>query len=547
MEEYKPLFVDEEHSAPPPPPQPEWVPPPPERFDTTLRDGIFAALIAIGTLLTVRWGLWHNFRVGWTVSFLLLFVISTVYIFRKGIHVTPFSATCGGLSAILAFTFSTASTFSVRFFAFFVSIALLLIWFGTTVADRNNRGDLGVLCTATAPIFRLGFRYIPTTLRSLFTGGKQSRTIGKIMIGVAISIPTLCIVIPLLMKSDVAFDGLATSLFDDLGATVGQLIVGAMLALFVVPYCMALRHRTLAEPERGAFGGVDGVVLGTVLSLLSLCYLAYLFSQLAYFFSGFGGFLPEGYTFTVAEYARRGFFEMSSIAAINLFVIFLVQLLARQKDGKMHGLLRTLCAFIAVFTLLIIATAVSKMVLYIELFGMTTLRITTTAFMVFLAIVFLSVIVRLFTPRVKVLKTAVVTAGVILAVLGLCNVDRVVVEYNYHAYQQGWLKEIDLSTIKDAGDEGVPFMLKLTEDKDVKVAYNANMYMLGYFDDWTYYERELVVRDEEHNSDYWYKLGEKQYDEWTEWSLPRRRAYDALEQYVEENPLLFSESGTVNS
>ena len=252
--------------------------------------------------------------------------------------------------------------------------------------------------------------------------------------------------------------------------------------------------------------------------------------------------MPEGYQFTVAEYARRGFFEMSTIAAINLIIIFATQLLARQKGGKMHGLLRALCAFIAVFTLLIIATAVSKMVLYIELFGMTTLRITTTAFMVFLAIVFLSVIVRLFTPRVKVLKTAVVTAGVILAVLGLCNVDRVVVEYNYHAYQQGWLEEIDLSTIKDAGDEGVPFMLKLTEDEDPTVADNANTYMLGYFEDWIYYERELVFFDEgDVYSGYWYKLGEKYYDEWTEWSLPRQRAYQALDQYVKENPAIFSD------
>lgn len=547
MDDYKPVFVDEEHAAPPPPPAPMWEPPPPERFDVTRRDGIFVGLIAVATLLLVMWGVWHSFLLGWTVSYLLLFGISTAYVFRKGTHITPFSAICGGLSAVLAFTFSTSTTFSVQFFAFVVSIALLLVWFGTTVSDRNDSGDLGVLLTATAPVFRLGFRHIPTTLRTLFTGGRQGRTISKMLLGLAISIPALCIVVPLLMESDAAFDGLASKLIENLRTTVGQLIVGGMLAMFVVPYCMALRHRKLEKPERAAFGGVDGVILGTVLALLSLCYFAYLFSQLAYFFSGFGGFLPEGYTFTVAEYARRGFFEMSAIAAINLAIIFLVQLLARQRDGKMHGLLRAFCAFIALFTLLIIATAVSKMVLYIELFGMTTLRITTTAFMLFLAIVFVSVILRLFTPRVKVLKTAIVTAGVILAILGLCNVDRVVVEYNYHAYEQGWLKEIDLSTIHAAGDEGVPFMLKLTEDKDAKVADDAETYMFGYFEDGTYYECEWEYLNENDYSQYWYKLGEKYYDEWTEWSLPRKRAYAALDQYIKENPGLFTDPSAVKS
>ncbi len=543
MEDYKPLFVDEEHAAPPPPPCEPWVP---ERFDVTRRDGIFAALITVCTLLTVMWGLWNGFWLGWTVSFLLLFAVSTAYVFRKGVRITPFSAVCGGLSAILSFIFSTTTNGSVRFFGFVVSVALLLVWFGTTVADRNDRGDLGVLITATAPVFRLGFRHIPTTLRSLFTGGRQGRAISKVLLGAAVSIPVLCIVIPLLMESDAAFDGLATKLIDNLRTTVGQLIVGGMLALFVVPYCMALRHRTLKEPADRRFGGLDGVVIGTVLSLLSLCYLAYLFSQLAYFFSGFGGFLPEGYTFTVAEYARRGFFEMSAIAAIDLVIIFAAQLLARQRDGKMHGVLRTLCAFIAAFTLIIIATAVSKMVLYIELFGMTVLRMTTTAFMVFLTVVFFSVILRLFISRVKVLKTALVTAGLVLTVLGICNVERVSCAYNCYAYEQGWLDTVDLNTIYDMGDEGVPYMLRLTGVTDEDVVNEAFRYMGRYYDSEKYYECEQVYIDNEQTT-YWLKLGKRKHTKWTEWNLSKHLAYAALEQYVEENPTLFSQSNVVNS
>ena len=56
--------------------------------------------------------------------------------------------------------------------------------------------------------------------------------------------------------------------------------------------------------------------MNTALGAVCAVYLAYLFSQLAYFVGGFSGILPEG--FTRAEYARRGFFEMTCLAGVNL-------------------------------------------------------------------------------------------------------------------------------------------------------------------------------------------------------------------------------------
>ena len=51
------------------------------------------------------------------------------------------------------------------------------------------------------------------------------------------------------------------------------------------------------------------VTLCVALGMISLVYVLYLVSQLAYFSGGFSGILPKGYT--MAEYARRGFFEMA--------------------------------------------------------------------------------------------------------------------------------------------------------------------------------------------------------------------------------------------
>jgi len=87
---------------------------------------------------------------------------------------------------------------------------------------------------------------------------------------------------------------------------------------------------------------------------------------------------------------------MSVIAAINLALIFVMLLISTKKDGKICIALKVFGTFIGAFTLVIIGTALSKMILYINRFGMTQLRITTSAFMIFLTIVFVSVIIRLF-------------------------------------------------------------------------------------------------------------------------------------------------------
>ncbi len=69
------------------------------------------------------------------------------------------------------------------------------------------------------------------------------------------------------------------------------------------------------------------ILLGTV----CLIYAVYLLSQLAYLGGGFAGILPDGYT--LAEYARRGFFEMAWLSFINLGLMCLAMGLV-EKEGR---------------------------------------------------------------------------------------------------------------------------------------------------------------------------------------------------------------------
>ena len=499
-------------------------------FPLTKRDTAFAVLFAIASVLFVGLGLFGGFRVGYTVSAVFAFIIGTVYLWNKGTKIKLFSLLCGLLALFLPAVFLISSNGSVRFWSLVANAFAAMVWFGSLVDLGDFGGDLELVRNFIHQIIFGMFGKLPKSIASLFAAKSERKSgFGKALLGVLLAIPVLMIIIPLLISSDVAFAGFITSFFENIWLTVIKVILGLIITPFVIAYCFALKNNEKKEYIPSKFGGIDNTIVISFLSVISICYLTYLFSQLAYFFSAFKGFLPQGYEFNLSSYARRGFFEMSAIAAINFLVIFGALLLSKKKNGKMCIPSRLLCLFISVFTLIIISTAISKMVLYIRELGMTRLRITTSAFMVFLGIVFLSVILRLFVSKIKVLRVALVTAGAVLLVLGVVNVDQVVAAYNYNAYKYNLLETVDVKTIYKLGDEGVPYLAKLLyEENDVNITVDARNYLLKAVEN-TYYDTDYDYETDR------YIIHGRKYDKLENFGIYREKAYKVLDEFIADN------------
>ena len=132
------------------------------------------------------------------------------------------------------------------------------------------------------------------------------------------------------------------------------------------------------------------------------------------------------------------------------------------------------------------------------------------------------------------MRVALVTAATVLALLGLFNVNSIIGWYNYNAYIKGELKTIDVNAIYDLGDEGVPYLVKLTNDTDLAVSDTAkqrlkNAYTYGeYYIHGGYYNGEY--------KDGVFKITEKRFNGLSEYSVSRSRAYKALDEYLKANP-----------
>ncbi len=500
-----------------------------KRFDITLRDTIYVVALFLSSIFISAFGVFGGFHGGFTVTAIILIVTMSLFLLGKGYKFKIFPALCLLLSIGTTLSFTLTSNGSVRFWSFVLFYLLSITWFTSTVRQQETKGDIGFFLHFFSPIIE-SLANLPTMFVSLFAKKKdENKTAIRIFLGILISLPVLLVVVPLLMNSDLAFSGMVSIIFKQTATIILRCILGTIIAIFVISYALSLKKGQPLITKGIEFTGIEPTIIITFLSVLSVCYLSYLFSQFAYFFKAFSGFLPEGYKFTYAEYARRGFFEMSAIAAINFIVIFLCKFLVNKQNKKAVVAVNGVSTFIGTFTLLIIATALSKMALYIKSYGMTKLRITTSTFMIFLAIVFISLMLRLYTKKVNVLKTAFTTAAIALILLGTLNVNSIVAQYNYTAYKNGILKEIDVNTISELGDEGIPYLVKLANE-DISEASNSAAYKLV-----SAYEDYFEIKYDEYNNRY---LGKKLYTEIGELSLPRQRAYKELETYIKNNPYI---------
>lgn len=484
---FQPGYVPEPGpSYPPPPaaPMPVYQPRPPKpREPVGRKDRIFALLFFVFSVLWVDFALFGGFRLGFALVTPLFSLLMTAYLIGRGSRVSFYPIACGLLAAAGSIPFALYQDTPVQLVSFGAIVALFALC-GGQLAGCLQYSPGGFRCAADVlqSVFVYPFEYMGVTLRSLFskTPGaelKHKNALGKILIGLLCAVPALAIVIPLLIRSDLYFEQLLSHLSFDAPKLAGRLILGALLFPLLFTLLFAWKKKLPCRTARtgGTAGGrIDPVIIQAFLSALSLVYLVYLLTQTAYFFSAFGGLLPQGYEQTACDYARRGFFEMCAIAAINLGILFLSMVLVHKQEGRIPLVTKLLGSFLCLFTIVLIGTALSKMFLYIDGSGMTRRRMMTSCFMVFLALVFIAAGVRLWVRRFAYMKAVVLAFCLVGLTVSYCDIDATVARYNVAAYRSGALEQLDVETLAGLSDSAVPYLLELLDDSDPEVARQAH-------------------------------------------------------------------------
>ena len=485
-------YGQQSYYQPPVPPQP-W-PPQMPFFKVQGPEILFAVILTLCNLALWNCILFGGLNLGAAVAMILTLGCTAVYLLRSGHRLDWYSGSMLILSVLAAAGFARSADGFVKFvMASFIFLAANLSFCLMAQQSRRPTGGVTSLLDAPRALFVLGFGGMGKALRGLTKAAKNTGTAGKkggaLLLGLVIAAPLVLIMVFLLMRADAAFEGLMDQLPEtDFSEVIPTLLFGLSGALILYTRGLALHQEDKPAPVAvGYRRGWDQLTVNTILSAVCLVYVVYLFSQLAYFSGGFSGILPEAYT--MAEYARRGFFEMAQLCAINLGVIWLACGLVR-KNPKTPLMTRLLCLFIGIITIFLVATASAKMFMYIEGYGLTRLRVLTEVIMVYLGLVTALVCVWLFVPKLPYMKVAMILALVMGTAVLWVDVDTVVASYNVSAYQSGALETVDVYYLSTLSEGAVPYLHQLTADADPEIAKTAKELLSAYgsskrdFRDW---------------------------------------------------------------
>jgi len=459
-----------------PPPLPVALPKPALPHKTT--DSLLAALSFITAFLFWRWGAWGGMT-GIAVTYGLFFVSVTAFAGRRAVRALRWDLLLSGATA-LALAFSLAIYDDPAFHALkLCAVIFLTAWYlcGLYQRTRYSDGGLMALLDIAALLIVWPLKYIPASTRTLFRGREGKKSQAKlVLIGLAAAVPVVIVAGALLSQADAAFQEALRRFLDTIGITLVQAFLALVLFFPLFSLLFGLtRGKELpdaAPPAESKGGRLEPVIAASFLGAIALLYLCYLFTQLAYFFNGFKGLLPEAYS--AAQYARRGFFELCAVAAINLGLVLLVSGFTRKKeDRKLPVGVQVLCAFVCVFTLVLIAAAESKMALYVNLFGMTRMRLMVSLFILLLAFSFVLLLAQLFLRKFAYMKALLAAGCVLILCMSFADVDRVVLKYNMWAFETGRLETIDVEAFRELGDAKIPYLIALSYAEDEEIRTKA--------------------------------------------------------------------------
>jgi len=456
-----------------------------EKLLPTTRDRLFflAAFAVCFTLFELALG--HR-GIGVSIYFILLYVMS-------GIYLLPWKCTSfypifsGALGLVLSVGFSFSFDPTVTFFSIIAVEFLYLVFVGGISKNLVHGTDTAaVVMDAGRIMFGDSVEEIGAIFRTgkgIKDGGVLIRNIFKCALGIVIAVPLLCIVFPLLMEADGAFDAFITNITEiELGFEISALIYAAFLCPLTCGMIFSLKHKQakLKPKPQSDFArpkGFDPIATAGFLGVLSLCYLLYVYSQLGYFFSAFGGDIPETVK-TAASYARRGFFELCAISVINFVAIAAAMFKTRTERG--YGVCKAFATFISAFSMLLIGTALSKMLLYIKLYGLTVRRLLPSLFMVLLALAFVLLAIRIFKRAFPYMRIFASACAVMLIFMNFVDLNALSANYNVAVYldkDAAWHTEtVEVDYLRSIAEPALPALVRLwDETDDPEVAFHASM------------------------------------------------------------------------
>lgn len=359
------------------------------------------------------------------------------------------------------------------------------------------------------------------TQQTSASGAPTHRQLGKILLGLVMAVPVLILTGVVLSSADPLFAKVFGRLSDWFSSLLSKdLPVQMLIAMLLLPFLFSFLHggrsRKRVAPNgigrpHGKAIHLDKTVLITFLSCINALYLLFASIQLAYLTGAFHADLPDGMTY--AEYARGGFFELAAVSVVNLVLLLLV-VKGTDRVGTSGWVVRIEAWLLISCSLVQWGSALFRMRMYVDAYGLTLLRFMSTAFMLLLLVLFALLTVKEYKPRFPLFKSFAAAMLLSLLLLNHVNSDAWVARYNVRRYLE--TGNIDTQYFKELSNDAVPAILELITSESLD-PQSADM-------------QNITEQVEERNR----RLQAYTEGRWQRLNIGQSRALWLLEEYAED-------------
>lgn len=282
--------------------------------------------------------------------------------------------------------------------------------------------------------------------------------VGKVLKGILIVVPVLFVILPLMMSADVVFENIIENilvndlfeiLFDEWNIVeVGLKFFFAFVVIFGFMKIITGKIDNVNFTQCSS----DHITGITVTGVVAFIYVMFSFIQIrGIIFSNIN--LPEGYTY--AEYAREGFFQLFALAIINMLIVLICA-----SKYKYNKVLNTILYILCACTYVMIGSSSYKMVLYIEVYNLTFLRLMVLWSLMVLAFIMIAVIKYVYKNDFSLFKYMVIITTFFYMIVAFGRPDFIIAKYNL---ELGNEEQMDKYYLRELSCDAVPVLCEYPE------------------------------------------------------------------------------------
>ena len=355
---------------------------------------------------------------------------------------------------------------------------LMALWIitGISIKDKSYTliSELAETIYNALSKFSIPFRWLGNVKKESFPNMR------RVLIGIAISIPSLIFLIIMLSQADMIFSQAVGSFFERLfrliePSVIVRLIAAAFVSLYLfgILFCILAVKKEQKERLETVHKTGDCLILNIVLTSVLLVYTAFIIIQIRYLFAPPDN-LPHGITFEA--YARRGFFELLFLTGVNIVFILITVALTKTQSGRGAQITKYLCLYLCAVTVVLLISSFYRMWLHGSDDGLTRMRLLVFGFLFFEAIGLIATFFYILKPKFNIVSVYALIALTYFLVLNLVPIDRVVARDQVSRYFQTGKAGIDY--VMTLSPDAAPEVARLLHSESAHTRHRAGDFLL---------------------------------------------------------------------